>query len=184
MHERLSRIDNEPTQEEIRQAAEVLNRLPRGFLPLELFIAVAEKVATPTMELAPLRRNANGSVEVLLVQRPEDDLHWPGAWHMPGTILRATDEEGSFKSGFERILDGELHGAVKPINDIQLVGTKFWDIERGRELDHIHYFETDVRNEDLIDGRFFDVNSLPELIIPHHKKMIPEIVEAFISDKK
>lgn len=182
-HEEDGSTGQKPTPEEIHQAAGVIKRLPKGFLPFELFIAIAEKVTTPTMETAPLRTNPEGGVEVLLTQRPADDPHWPSGWHIPGTVIRATDNEGNFQSGFERVLKDELHGTVRPLGSLHRVGIKFWDVNRGRELDIVHYFETDAADEAVMEGKFFDVNDLPETTLEHHKVMIPEIAAAFLRDK-
>lgn len=172
-----------PTDDEIKQAASVINRLPKGFLPFDLFIAIASKVTVPTMELAPIRRGKNGDIEVLLTQRPADDPYWPDEWHMPGTVIRASDNEGTdFSSGVERVLQDELHGTVRMLGEPKYVGMKFWEIPRGRELDQIFYFETDARDEDVVEGKFFNVNNLPESTILQHKIMIPEIVAAIKDD--
>ena len=70
-------MNNPPSDEEIRNAAGVIARLPKGYLPFELFIAIAAKTTVPTMEVAPLRRNGE-KVEILLTQRPNNDPYWPG----------------------------------------------------------------------------------------------------------
>ena len=172
------------SEEEIRVTAEYLRRLPKGFLPKEIFLAVAELVTTPTMEVAPLRTNEQGQTEVLLVQRPADDAHWPSGWHMPGTVIRSTDQEGSLDSGFHRILAGELEGQVRPLANPVYVGMKFWDVERGRELDQMHYIE--VEADDIADmpGQFFTIDTLPDTTLGHHKVMIPEIMAAFEVNKR
>lgn len=172
--------DTLPTSAEISQAAEIIRRLPKGFLPFELFIAVAQKVTVPTMEVAPLRRTPDGRVEILLTQRPADDPYWPGGWHIPGTVIRATDTEGGFSTGFERVLKDELHDAIRQVGEIKFAGMKFWDVKRGRELDMMHFFETDATDEDVKVGQFFDVGQLPDTTLEHHKIMIPEIVQAFM----
>ena len=56
----------EPSPEEIHFAAAVINRLPKGFLPRELFEAIAAKTTTPTMEVAPIRHGVDGEPEILL----------------------------------------------------------------------------------------------------------------------
>lgn len=177
--------DHDPqplTPEEIRETAERLRRLPKGFLPLEIFLAVAEKVATPTIDVAPLRTH-EGRLQVFMLRRPDDDEHWPGQWHIPGTVLRATDEENSFNSGLARLFDGETEGLVVPVGEPKHVGTKFWDVERGRELDHLHYVEVEALSDDL-PGQFFPVDELPDDTIAHHKIIIPEIVDAYLKDKE
>jgi hypothetical protein len=175
-------IDIPLTDEEIRVTAENLRRLPKGFLPKEIFLAVAELVTTPTMEVAPLRVNENGQTEILLTQRPADDEHWPNGWHMPGTVIRSTDEEGSLTTGFNRVLQSELDEDVRPVAEPVFVGTKFWDVERGREFDQMYYIEVEANDE--TPGQFFTADTLPDNTLSHHKVMIPEIIAAFEASKK
>lgn len=170
---------NRPTDKEIHNAAEIIKKLPKGYLPFELFIAIAAKVTVPTMEVAPLRRNGE-RIEVLMTKRPDDDPYWPGGWHLTGTVIRANDAEGTdFSSGIERVLRDELHGTITPVGKVRYAGMKFWDVKRGRELDQMFYFETDATDEDVKEGQFFDVEDLPDSTLEHHKIMIPEIVTAF-----
>lgn len=171
--------NNQPlTNEEIEAVASLLQRLPRGYLPQPIFWAVASLVTTPTMEVAPLRKTANG-LEIYLTQRPENDPHWPSGWHIPGTVIRSTDEEGSLASGFARVLQDELGEGMRYVSEPVQVTTKFWDVTRGRELDLVHYIEVEVIDEAKLTGRFFPVDSLPETTLEHHKIMIPEIAAAF-----
>ncbi len=180
-------LEKDPKQplnpEEIKQTVEYLRRLPKGFLPLEIFNAVAELVTTPTIEVAPVRMNAEGNAEVLLLQRPDDDAYWPGEWHMPGTVLRSTDEEGSFTSGFKRIFGGELAGKVVPLGEPKVLGTNFWDVERGRELATKHFVEVEVDADAELPGKFFALDNIPENTIEHHRVMIPEMLAAFEAAK-
>lgn len=175
---------NIPSEKEIQQAAEVIWKLPKGTLPLELFYAVAAKVTVPTMELAPLRVTGN-KIEILLTKRPATDPYWPNLWHMTGTVIRANDDEGSdFASGVARVLRDELHGSIPMIGKPQFVGIHFWDVSRGRELDQMFYFVTDARDEAVQEGQFFDVTDVPDTTIEHHKIMIPEIVDAFKASRE
>ena len=131
------------------------------------------------MEVAPLRMTNEGRIEILLTQRPADDKHWPNEWHIPGTVIRSTDEPGNFHTGFQRVLHDELNDAVVYPTEPQFVGVKFWDAHRGRELDHLHYVEVSVVDGAKVPGQFFDVTQLPETTIATHKIMIPEIAEAY-----
>lgn len=180
-NEKIKSYETPLSEEEIRQTAENLRRLPKGFLPKEIFLAVAELVTTPTMEVAPVRRNEAGQAEILLTQRDEDDEHWPSGWHIPGTVVRSTDQEGDFTSGFNRILKDELVESVHPISEPEFVGIKFWDVERGRELDQMYYIEVEA-DEDF-NGTFFTVDNLPDNTLWHHKIMIPEIIAAYEAKK-
>ena len=169
-----------PTDDEIKQAVDVINRVPKGFLPFELFIALAAKITTPTVDLVPVRKNQDGEPEILLIQRPADDPYWPREWHVPGTVIRASDKEGSdFSSGKERVLRDELHGTIRMIGAPQFIGAKFWDVKRGRELEHLFYFETDAADEDVVEGQFFTVNNIPDSTMSHHRVIVSEIAEAF-----
>ncbi|HCR55580.1 TPA: hypothetical protein DIV49_01275 [Candidatus Saccharibacteria bacterium] len=170
------------TDDEINAVASQLQRLPRGYLPLPIFWSVANLVTTPTMEVAPLRNTADG-LEIYLTQRPENDPHWPSGWHIPGTVIRSTDEEGSLASGFARVLKDELGEGIRYVGEPVQVTTKFWDVTRGRELDLVHYIEVEVIDDTKLTGQFFPVNSLPESTLEHHKIMIPEIVAAYEAAK-
>ncbi len=171
-----------PTEAELRNAADVIGRLPRGFLPYEIFLAVTSKVVTPTMELAPLRMRADGRVEILLIRRPESDIHWRGQWHMSGTVIRSTDKEGDFSTSFERILQDELHGAVRVVEGPVYVGLKFIEIPRGREVDQLFYAEVEVVGR--LGGEFFPVDELPDNLMESQRGMIAEIAESFLVRKK
>jgi len=169
-----------PTEAEIELAASILSRLPGGFLPLPIFHEVARLVTTPTMEVAPMRMAANGIAEILLTYR--NDKHWQG-WHIPGTVIRSTDEPDSFHTGFQRVLTEELNGSVTYLTEPQYVNQKFWDVARGRELDAVHFVEVSVADESQLPGTFFAVNAIPEDTVEHHKIMIPEIAEAYLQYK-
>lgn len=166
-----------PSSEEIQIAADVIERLPKGFLPYPLFMAITAKVVTPTLELAIFRNTSKG-LEILLTRRPDDDKYWPGEWHVPGTVIRSTDQEGSYKTCFERILSDELQGLVA-VSDPVWVKTEFWDMERGREIDQLHYamalYVQDLPN----DSAFFSVNELPNDLMRHHRSMIATIVDIY-----
>lgn len=172
-------LESMPTPEQIEQAASVLRSLSPGFLPKELFLEIARLTPTATIELAPVRRGPSDSVEIYLTQRPDDDPHWPGQWHIPGTVLRSTDVADDFTSGFERVLKDELSQQVEPIGPPTYVGLKFWDVARGREVDHVHYIEVDQGSVQTEGGAFFPSDDLPDNLIEHHRSMIAEILAAY-----
>lgn len=131
----------QPSQEEVEQAAATLRKLERGYLPRDIFLEVARLTPTLTIELAPLRKRDDGALEIFLTQRPADDPNWASQWHIPGTVIRATDEKGSFKTGFERILRDEAAGLLVTVGEPVEVARHFWDIARGCEYDIAHHDE-------------------------------------------
>ncbi len=175
--------DQPLSPEEVKQTVEYLRRLPRGFLPFDIFNAVAELVTTPTVEVAPVRMNADGKAEVLLLQRDVNDPYWPGQWHMPGTVLRSTDKPGDFSSAFQRVFGGELAGRVTPLSEPVLIGVNFWDVERGRELANKHFVEVEATADAELPGQFYTLDNLPDNLIAHHGAMIPEMLAAFEATK-
>lgn len=129
------------------------------------------------MELVILRNNGD-SVDVLLTKRPDTDDYWPGLWHIPGTVILATDTEETYESCFDRLLSKELYGLVdisKPVwYDIE-----FWQVERGRELDQLYYAEL-VSNRTLPeDVQFFSADDLPTNLMNHHYSVIAKAVDAY-----
>jgi hypothetical protein len=164
-----------PSDEEIETAARIINRLPRGYLPQPLFVAVASKIVTPTLELVILKK-VNEQTQVLLTKRPDDDKFWPGEWHIPGTVIRSTDTESTYESCFTRILDDELEGLVT-ITKPSRVSIEFWEIERGRELDQL-FVTNCVNAQEVSDSiRFFPVDALPKNLMSHHREVIEIILQ-------
>lgn len=176
-------MSGHPSIDEIAAAADTLRRLPRGYLPLDIFLAVAGKVTTPTMELAVFRE-IEGVVEIALTQRPKDDSHWPLQWHIPGTVIRSTDREGDFQTGFDRIIHDELYGAIEITYTPRRAGVVFVEIERGREVDQLFYTEAKTWDK-LPDGvQFFSVDKLPINLMRHHHGLIEQILAEFKKHKK
>lgn len=166
-----------PSHAEIQTAADIIRRLPRGFLPYPLFMAITAKIVTPTLELAVFKEE-NEALEILLTRRPDDDEHWPSQWHVPGTVIRSTDNEGSYETCFERIVRDELRDLVA-IDTPEWISIEFWEMERGRELDQLHY-ATLLRASDLPnDMQFFPVDNLPSDLMRHHRDMIATIAKAY-----
>jgi len=54
--------------------------------------AMASLIPVLTVEAVILRRSPEGSIEVLLLERPSDDIHWASTLCIPGTVVRATDQ--------------------------------------------------------------------------------------------
>lgn len=74
------------TPDRAKLLAELLTELsedPKGFIPDEAWNAAQKAFALPYLELAIVRRAADGALEILLSHRT--DKYWNG-WHIPGGL--------------------------------------------------------------------------------------------------
>jgi hypothetical protein len=172
-------MNDRPTDVEIQQTADILRRLPRGFLPLDIFRVLAERLVLPCLELAILRVNQRNEIEVLLTQRDADDPYWPSGWHLPGGVLLATDNEGDYSSIFGRIFQGELNDEYEPLQEPQFVTTRFHETNRGREIVQEYFTEVAYQDIPTVVGKFFPADKLPEETLKQYYQIIPLVVQAF-----
>lgn len=164
--------------QEIDKIAEGLSRLEPGKLPLKIFIEIARLTVIPILEVVPLRLGEKGSVEVLLLERDSADPIWGGLLHTPGTVIRASDTQGDYSDGFQRILTGELQGiqATDPV----FVKNVLHKVKRGMEAAAVYWVE--VLHEPL-NGEFHEVSKLPEKIVNTQTAFIQEAARSFIRCK-
>ncbi len=158
---------------EIEITAKGLSNLQPGFLPLPIFMEITRLSVTPIIEIVPLRKNG-GNIEVLLLERPADDPYWPGQQHTPGTVLRPSDQKGSYSDAFRRIFTDELQLELKqqPV----FVTNTFHQVARGSELALIFFVE--IEGEPPV-GTFYNSTSLPENIVATQLEFIGLSVESF-----
>lgn len=156
-----------------KKIVELLDKLEPGFLPYEVFIAIARLMALPIIEIIPLTKTDVGEVQVLLLERHRDKDLWAGMVHTPGTVIRAGDSE---ETAFERILRDELNGTKtnKPV----FVDNVIHKSKRGSEVARIFY--VDVIGEPKT-GKFYDVKELPDNLIPEQRKFIEMAAEKYVS---
>lgn len=149
-------------EDKTQQIADLLKVYKPGFLPYPIFEQIARLVALPILEFIPLRKTTAG-VEVLLIQRPENDPLWPGMLHTPGTVIRATDINKDHNTNWpaaERIVNDELKGTK--IGHPHFAGSQLHTSKRGVEQAQIYWVE--VEGEPRV-GKFYGVNNLPETLI-------------------
>lgn len=149
-------MDNQPSEDEIRSAADVLKKLEPGFLPPPLFHEITRLTTAPIIEIVPLRRHSNVT-EVLLLKRDADDPVWPDKLHTPGTVVRATD---TLQVAQERILNKELSGIE--VSKPKFVTNIMHHSGRGMEASQIYWVE--VKGETNI-GKFYDLEHLPDNLV-------------------
>lgn len=161
------------TEAEIQKTVALLRKLKPGFLPFDIFVQVARLVALPIIEFVPLRLNAKGQAEVLLLDR---EL-WPYGLHTPGTVVRATDTEGKMYLAFERIKE-ELQGTK--ISDPYYVGSNLHKSQRGTEQAQIFWVE--VLGPPAI-GEFHVVDELPARTMDSQVRFIRQAARSFLATK-
>lgn len=160
----------------INQVIDFLRGLKPGQLPPELFYTIASLTVTPILEIVPLRRAANGTVEVLLFKREASDPIWGGLLHTPGTVIRASDQPGTFNDAFRRLLSGEMAG-INTGNQPQFVETIFHQVKRGRELAMIYWVS--VAGEATGSGTWYPLTGLPDQLVDSQRSFIERAANDF-----
>jgi len=160
---------------EIKTAVEILEKLEPGVLPFELFHQIARLYVTPIIEIVPLKKHASGEITTILLQRDDDDPVWPGMMHTPGTVVRASDTEGTFVDAFARILEDELRG-LEVAQNPQLVSYEFHQVQRGRELALVFFVEYVGQPK---YGTEVSINELSDEVIDTQLEFIGKAVDIF-----
>jgi hypothetical protein len=120
-----------------------------------VFEAIAEKFIMTGIEVVVMRKNPQSNeVEVLMTKRADDDKIWPGALHIPGSILRKSDN--SYQDALERVAKKEL--GVSGFKRVTFVGPLFYRDEGYRGNNHGLIFLCELVGIPL--GEFYPVNKL------------------------
>ena len=166
------------TTEETNTLVALLNTLEPGFLPYDIFIAIARLVVLPAVEFIPLRI-VDGRVQVFLIRRPTNDP-WPNKLHTPGTVLRPTDT--SLEDACKRLLSDEFGITDSQSVQLHFIGCGLQaDNDRGSGLCIEHILEL---QEVPTTGEYYDVESLPDDFIEFQKPMVQRAVAKFIQLKQ
>lgn len=145
--------------EEILLVKKQLSKLEPGYLPEPIFQEFARLSVSGILELVPLRRNSSNQIEVLVVRRDENDPHWPGQLHTPGTMLRPTDSD-DFSTAFKRVF-AEIERTPEDYQ-VKKIDTVFHTVNRGKELAIIFA----VMIEDVKDNDYWVVfDEIDSLIV-------------------
>ncbi|MEK7570165.1 MAG: hypothetical protein AAB515_01850 [Patescibacteria group bacterium] len=151
-----------------------------GFSP-ELFGSLARLTPQVAVETVALRQGSNNTIEVYMIQRPDDEPAYPGEKHSPGSILRNSDFEnidpcsdGAYRRVIDRLAKREFHVGI---TNFDLVGEIFFEEERGSFNNRIFLVELDG---EPTGGAWYDIDNLPENTIDHHwEHIIPIAVAAY-----
>jgi len=156
------------------ELAAQLNRYEPGFLPEPLFVSIARLAVLTAIEFIPLRQTSDGTIQVLLFERPNTDPIWPGMLHTPGTVVRPSDV--TLEDGFKRLFQDELD--VQQSNTPIYVGTDLIHHKRGSTVTLEYLLQVD---HTLGDGKFYDVENIPDHFIPEQRLMVKRAVERFVA---
>ncbi|MFA6105696.1 MAG: hypothetical protein WC725_03850 [Patescibacteria group bacterium] len=149
--------------------AVLLGQLTPGKMNANLANAVMRIANLSSFEGVWLRRNNRSKkIQVFLKQRPATEAHG-NQWHCSGTLMRASENtveevmnrlaETDF--GYKIFLKYEFTGCFIVAND-----------ERGTLLSHIYLVQPMDLELGEKYGQWFDVENLPENMVPHHLKII------------
>ena len=147
-------------------ATSCLERLEPGRQPLPLFTQLARHVVTSTVEVVPLMER-NDKIEVLMAKRSDDDLWWPGQWHLPGTVLLPTDAVShayDYETIVARLYTDEFSQSVVKRGDARVFDVQRRLIPRGSEQTVFAWSLIDlVEGVDAIEGgELFDAETIHE----------------------
>ncbi|MDO8503117.1 MAG: hypothetical protein Q7S60_00320 [bacterium] len=165
-----------PTADEIKQTALVLKKLKPGHLPFPIFKEVTRLVTTPIVEVVPLHVGEDGTLQVLLTQRNADDPFWANQFHVPGTVVLATDQKGVFDDAFKRIFSGEL-GNITVTREPVKFTEAHRETARGSEVAFLYWALVEGKPPER--GKYFDVEDLPTELVPFAADAIKDAVKAF-----
>ncbi len=134
-----------------------LSKIPAGFLKPELFNQVARLGVLTYLEVLAFRQKKE-SIEVLLTKRDSKDPFWPNMYHNPGTVLRPSDTDYSFKDALNR-LENDEYKQKFPMPFF--AGFWFEQLERGKGFGIVCWVEL----QNCSAGQYFNVNQLPSNLI-------------------
>lgn len=140
-------------------------------MPPEVFEAIGRVSVYPAIEFVILR-NKGTATEVLLTRRSPDDITWPNMYHVPGTVLRPTDN--SFEDAMSRLYVDELAGFE--LSSPQFVGAHFNHYARGTGVGFEYY--ASVMNEPT-NGTFFNVTDLPDDLIVEQRAILQRALNVY-----
>lgn len=173
-------INSNLTKEEIGSLVKGLSKLRPGYLPLPIFLEIVRLTVTPTVEICFFRLTKDGSPEILLTKRDGSDPTWPGMFHVPGTVIRASDKVETFEDAFERIMVDELRN-VKIVGKPVFVKPFFRQSTRGKDVVLMHWA---VIEKEPSVGKFFKIDSLPENFIKEQINSTKVTAEHFVNNYK
>jgi hypothetical protein len=90
-------------------------------LPYAIFVPIAKLLVLNTVEVGFVKPAPTDErkAQVLLTQRPDTDQFWANQWHIPGSIVRASDpvkHEHDYDAAVSRVKD-EIGGGIQVVQE-------------------------------------------------------------------
>ncbi len=147
----------------------------------ELFEALLRVRPYSAFEAVALRRcyYAGGRsratrIEVFMALRPDNDPHYGGMWHCPGSIYRFREDHRAVVSRLSRSEFGV------EISDFTLASDHFIDDDRGWGHPHVFLVTLAGHPQKGKTARWWPVGELPENTVAHHvSDVIPGAMRFF-----
>jgi hypothetical protein len=154
-------------------------------LPFEIFVPIGRLVVLNTVEVGFVKPSPidDRRAQVLLVRRPETDQFWANQWHIPGSIVRATDpvkHEHDYDAAISRVIKEVGGGIQVKSNPLE------YDVVRRKG---VRGSEVTVRlmaesAGEPINGAFFDTRAVlknpPEVgLIESHAEAIEKLAAKY-----
>ncbi len=141
-----------------------------------VYNAIAAKTALTAIETVILRETG-GDPQILLTQRPPEDVHYAGQWHSPGSMLRASDAPDKFDTPIDFVHPFDRVGKEigVPIEVVEFADYVFQRTPRGVENGLVFICRA---TGEPTKGTWFPADALPEPLIEHHRPIIKAALEA------
>ena len=136
--------------------------------PLEIFFLLNR--LAPAVSVEAIIVNESG--KIFLTLRPADDPFYANMWHFPGTILLGKE---TMEDGIQRIQSKEVRQILLEPERTTRMFTHHGEDTEGKSprgcVEHVLYLF--LTNKDTVPGgEFFDLGSLPEATVGHHRKIL------------
>lgn len=175
----MSRNKTSITKDEAEKLVRLIDKCQPGNLPSNVFESVAKVAVYPALEFV-LLRYSRSEIETLLFRRAASDPVWPSLFHVPGTVLRPTDED--IQSAISRLIHEELSIPGLRFSKPVFTGVHINKYIRGTGLGIEYWVE--VMDVDDVDGTFFNVNNLPMDFIQEQRGILDRAVSSYKAAKQ
>ena len=116
---------------------------------------------------AIIMRGEGRKTEVLLLDRPDDDLHWRGQVCVPGSLLRTSDK--MIEQVLERLARGEV---LTPFASDKVIGYRLVTNSKGKRPSTFQLIHRVELASEPKSGKWYPVVALPQNLVATQADMI------------